>query len=206
VQKAYGKVVQKLPVMESFGQTTRVLLRGGAKAVLAPLKLFFAVNRHAIERGALHAGTGGFIRDEIQQFTGSWLQTLRTSEKAWQEVEKGLVNTPTQHRLTDELHQLLGKYESWSPMMRAIVQGPAPFIPWMLNAVRFVYWTMPAGHSALTSVIVKAGRRWRTTGRSCTRTRRRAVCARRSRTAAAAGSTWRATRRGARRSRSRRGI
>jgi hypothetical protein len=157
VQKAYGKVVQKLPVMESFGQTTRVLLRGGAKAVLAPLKLFFAVNRHVIERGALHAGTGGFIRDEIQQFTGSWLQTLRTSEKAWQEVEKGLVNTPTQHRLTDELHQLLGKYESWSPMMRAIVQGPAPFIPWMLNAVRFVYWTMPAGHSALSSVIVKAG-------------------------------------------------
>lgn len=50
---------------------------------------------------------------------------------------------------------LLGKYQGYGPMMRQIMQGPAPFIPWSLSAARFVYWTMPAHRTALTALLVK---------------------------------------------------
>jgi hypothetical protein len=40
-------------------------------------------------------------------------------------------------------HELLGKYEGFRPTTRALIQGPMPFLPWALNAARFVYWTMP---------------------------------------------------------------
>lgn len=51
--------------------------------------------------------------------------------------------------------ELLGKYQGYGPLMRQVMQGPAPFIPWALSAARFVYWTMPAHRSALTSLLVK---------------------------------------------------
>lgn len=154
VQRAYGKIVSKLPAVETFGDITGMLLKGGAKAVLAPLKAFFLVNR-AIERGAQHAALGGFARDELQAFTGSWIQTLKTSQKAWDEASKGYVNTATQHRLVDEANRILGKYADFSPTLRAIVQGPAPFLPWALNTARFVLWTMPAQHTAVTALLTK---------------------------------------------------
>lgn len=50
-------------------------------------------------------------------------------------------------------HELLGKYEGFGPTLRAWIQGPMPFLPWALNAARFVYWTMPAHHTVLTSVL-----------------------------------------------------
>jgi hypothetical protein len=65
---------------------------------------------------------------------------------------------PGQHadaaRFMRAQHELLGKYEGFRRGC-ADDQGVAPFLPWALNAARFVYWTMPAHHSALTSVLVK---------------------------------------------------
>jgi hypothetical protein len=153
-RKVYDKMVSKSPAVEQFGDISRLMVKHGGAALIAPLKAFFVVNR-AIERGAQHAARGHLLRDQIQEFTGSWLQTLRTSEKAWNEAKRGMTDTPTQHLLLDQAHELLGKYDSWSPTMRAIVQGPAPFLPWMLNAARFVYWTMPVHHSALTAFLTE---------------------------------------------------
>ena len=59
---------------------TGTLLKGGAKTVLAPLRLYFTANRY-IERGAQHAAFGGFLRDELQSFTGSWWRTIKTGER-----------------------------------------------------------------------------------------------------------------------------
>lgn len=52
-------------------------------------------------------------------------------------------------------HELLGKYEGFSPAVRRLVQTVAPFLPWSLSAARFTFWTMPAHHSLLTSLLTK---------------------------------------------------
>lgn len=52
-------------------------------------------------------------------------------------------------------HEVLGKYADFPPWLRRLVQGPMPFLPWAINAARFVYWTMPAHHTALTAVLMQ---------------------------------------------------
>jgi hypothetical protein len=80
-------------------------------------------------------------------------------------------------------HELLGKYEGYSPTMRRFIQTVAPFLPWALSAARFVYWTMPVHHTILTSVLLKTeavvDKEWkdahkdarRRSSRGCRRTR-----------------------------------
>jgi hypothetical protein len=154
-EKAYGKMVQKIPATRQMAELSGLLLRNGGKAILAPLDLIFAINR-AGESGLLQrAAFGKKVRHDIQEFTGKWTQTVRLGQQALEDVGKGLVNTPAQQRYLEYAHELLGKYEGFSPTMRAIIQGPAPFLPWMLNTARFVYWTMPAHRSAQTALLVR---------------------------------------------------
>jgi hypothetical protein len=42
--------------------------------------------------------------------------------------------------------------------MRALTQTIMPFIPWMLNAARFVFWTMPAHHTVKTALLQQASK------------------------------------------------
>jgi hypothetical protein len=154
VQRVYAKMVSRMPAVETFADISRAILSRGGATLLAPLKAFFVANR-GIERGAQHAAEGHLLRDQIQEITGMWMQTLRTSEQAWKDAKAGRVDTPSQHQLLDEAHEMLGKYDSYGPRMRALIQGPAPFLPWMLNAARFVFWTMPVHHSALTAFLLK---------------------------------------------------
>jgi hypothetical protein len=154
VRRAYGRMVAKMPAVRQAGDLSGFLLRNGGKALLAPLQAFFLLNR-AIESGAQKAALGRMARREIQEFTGSWTQTVRLGDKAVREAARGLVNTPTQHRFMQAQHELLGKYEGYSPIVRGLIQGPAPFLPWALSAARFVLWTMPAHHTALTALLVR---------------------------------------------------
>jgi hypothetical protein len=39
--------------------------------------------------------------------------------------------------------------------MRRLAQTYMPFVPWFMAAARFVFWTMPAHHSAKTALLVK---------------------------------------------------
>jgi hypothetical protein len=147
---AYGALVSKLPVV---GQMADMV--GQAAHYLAlPLRAFFHANL-VIERGAQRAGFGRDVRRDIQNFTGSWTESMRLGQRAVDEAARGLVDTPTQRRFMQSQYELLGKYAGFGPKVRALVQGPAPFLPWAMNAARFVYWTMPAHHSALTSLLIK---------------------------------------------------
>jgi hypothetical protein len=139
----YGAYVRQLPVVKQM-----------ADLVTMPLHAFFNAN-YFIERGAQHAAFGKQVRRDVADFTGSWWRSVLMGRNAVDEAARGLVNTPTQRRFMRAQHVLLGKYEGFSPWLRRLVQGVAPFLPWALNAARFVYWTMPAHHSALTSVLVK---------------------------------------------------
>jgi hypothetical protein len=156
-EKVYGTMVAKLPATRQLAQVTGMLLKGGGKGLMAPLHAIFAVNR-AGEAGLQRAAFGKAVRRDAEEFTRSWAKTLNLGQKALDDVAKGLTNTATQHRFMDAQHELLGKYEGFSPTLRGIIQGPAPFLPWALNAARFVFWTMPAHRSAQTALLVRLDR------------------------------------------------
>jgi hypothetical protein len=63
----------------------------------------------------------------------------------------------TQERFMRAQHELLGKYEGYSPTMRRLIQTVAPFLPWALSAARFVFWTMPVHHTILTTAAAEDG-------------------------------------------------
>lgn len=149
-QRAYGRMVSKLPVV---GQMTE-MTRSAAHWIAAPLNAYFELNRRAIEAPAQRAAFGHQFREDVQAVTGSWVKSITLSKRAVEDAAQGLVNTPAQHRFMLAQHELLGKYAGFSPRTRAVVQSVAPFLPWALNAARFVYWTMPAHHSALTALLV----------------------------------------------------
>lgn len=137
-------VVRNLPVVKQMGDL-----------VTAVPHTFFHLNR-VIESTAQRIALGKSVRNDVQQITGSWTKTLTLGKEALKEVEKGMVNTPTQHRFMEEQYKLLGQYDGFNPTTRRLVQSLTPFIPWTLNALRFVYWTLPAHHSATFTALVKA--------------------------------------------------
>lgn len=138
-----GAVVRHLPVVKQFGDLASGLLNS-----------YFRANR-VIEGLAQRAALGRSIRQSVQEFSGSWLETVRLGDKAAQEAARGLVGTKTQDRFMRAQHELLGKYEGFQPRVRELVQGAFPFAPWAMSAARFTFWTMPAHHTVLTDVLIK---------------------------------------------------
>jgi hypothetical protein len=144
----HGKVFAQLPVVKQMAWFVK-------HGVTMIGRGFFAANR-LIEHQVQMAGRGHLIRHEVQEFTGSWTQALRMSDKAVQQMAKGLRNTETQQRFAAQMDEMLGKYSRWSPTTRRLIQTIFPFIPWSMAAARFVFWTMPAHHSVKTALLLKA--------------------------------------------------
>lgn len=136
-------VVRNLPAVKQLGDMA-----------LALPKAFFRVNR-VIETVAQRAALGHQVRQDVQAFTGSWAKSVALSRKAMDDVAKGLVNTSAQQRFVEAQHEMLGKYDGFSPGMRRLVQTVAPFLPWTLNSLRFVFWTLPTSHSAALTGLLK---------------------------------------------------
>jgi hypothetical protein len=149
--EVYGKMVAKVPATRQMYELSHKL----GQVLMAPGRGYFWINRQGIERWAQKASLGRSARRDAVEFFGSWQKAVRFGEEAAQEAAKGLVNTPTQLRFLHEQQRLLGKYGDFSPRLRRAVQGPMPFLPWALNAARFVYWTMPVHHTILTSLLLK---------------------------------------------------
>jgi hypothetical protein len=150
-QRAYGRVVSKLPVVDQMAQ----MVQQAGHFIVAPLHAFFWVNRHAIENPSARAAFGHEGRAAIQAITGSWIKSLTLGKVAVEQAMRGLVNTPEQEAFMHAQYEMLGKYAGQGPTMRALTQSVAPFLPWMLNAARFVFWTMPAHHTVKTALLVK---------------------------------------------------
>jgi hypothetical protein len=112
----------------------------------------FALNR-AIEHGAEYAAIGKFARTQIHEVTGSWLTSIKAAQPALDDLAKGLVETPAQVRYARYIDETLGKYSRFGPTERRLFQTIAPFAPWYLNSLRFVFWTLPAKHPVKQAVI-----------------------------------------------------
>jgi hypothetical protein len=124
--------------------------------VLAVPHAFFAFNKLLVETPVQKIAFGKSVREDIQQITGSWTKSMTLGKQALAEVQKGLVDTPTQHRFMEKQMELLGQYDAFNPTMRKLVQTAFPFLPWTLNSLRFVYWTLPAHHTVAFTALVKA--------------------------------------------------
>lgn len=106
-----------------------------------------------LERNAQITALGKEARNQMQEMTGSWLKATRLQQAAVDDVAKGLVHTPNQVRFARAVDDTLGKYNRFSPNMRATVQTAAPFLPWYLNSVKFIYHTLPVKHPVKTAVV-----------------------------------------------------
>jgi hypothetical protein len=145
---AWGPVVAKFPVVRQGLEMSRTLLKGA----MAPANAFFGLNR-IIENVANRAAFGHHVRADMRSLQGSWTKSLILGQKAAEEAARGLLNTSTQRRYADQMHELLGKYTGFNPTSRALFQTILPFVPWFLNAARFVFWTLPAHHPVKSAVL-----------------------------------------------------
>lgn len=117
----------------------------------------FAFNK-SIEQAFQDGVIGKQARTEIQEMTGSWHKAVRYQKAAMEDVAKGLRNTPNQVRFARAIDETLGKYTRFSPTMRRVTQTIAPFLPWYVNSLRFVFHTLPAKHPVKTALLVNVER------------------------------------------------
>lgn len=115
----------------------------------------FAANR-GMERAFQQGVIGKEARRDVQELTGSWTKALVLQEAVAREVARGLLGTPKQIQYARQVDAVLGQYGRFSPTTRRIVQSYAPFLPWFLNAVRFVGYTLPVKHPVKAALLANA--------------------------------------------------
>jgi hypothetical protein len=81
---------------------------------------------------------------------------IKLSKKAMQEAVDNKLSLRTMDALGREVDRMYGKYSKFSPGLKRLVAHETPFIAWYLNAVRFIYKTMPTNHPVATAVINSA--------------------------------------------------
>jgi hypothetical protein len=201
-QKVYGKMVAKLPATRQMAKMTGLLLKGGGKAIIAPLDMIFTINRVG-EAGLQRAAFGKSVRRDAQEFTQNWLKTVKLGEKAMDDVANGLTNTPrssaTSSTRTSSSASTTGSAPRSAPRSRASprsCRGCSTPPGSSTGRCRRTGPRRPRCSSGSTTS-------WRRTGRRSTRTYL-PVWASRSRRRTAAGSTSPATRRTGSAARSRR--
>lgn len=115
---------------------------------------FFAFNR-VMEREMQRQDLGKSIRADVREFSGSFAESIRLGKESLDEIANGLVGTATQQRYAEKQYETLGKYFGFGPKLRRFIQTVFPFLPWSLNAARFVFWTMPVHHTIVTAGLLK---------------------------------------------------
>lgn len=138
----------------------RLVGRIGPKAVFDGYKAFAdAVIKlnHAFEQAGDAAVVGKVARREAQEMTRSWAKSLLLQGKTFEAlVSSDRVNSVEwATKAAREIDRTLGKYSRFSPEMRRLTQTIAPFLPWYLNAARFVYWTLPVENPIKTALLAR---------------------------------------------------
>lgn len=78
---------------------------------------------------------------------------LRVSDRAIQEAAVGQLATEAQFEMARFVRKVFGNYEVFPPVVRGIFAAYTPFAPWYLNALRFLFHTLPRDHPVLTGLI-----------------------------------------------------
>lgn len=158
----------RLNVYRDSTDFERTVLETPAKAVAAAARLplvrqlltglkayqraVFAVNR-GMEKALQTGVIGKAARKDAQELTNSWGKAILLQQDVAKQVAAGFLGTPKQVRLARMVDEILGKYGRFSPSTRRAIQTFAPFLPWYMNAARFVFHTLPVKHPAKTALL-----------------------------------------------------
>lgn len=124
-------------------------------------RMVFHYANGAFEAPARFTMMGKYLRDN------PLLDDSRIVKYGAQAVEDGanhLRGTPAQVALTEHLHRAYGKYSGYGPKMQRFIDTYTPFLPWFLNAVRFLGQVMPRDHPMMTGLLAAANEgteKWR---------------------------------------------
>jgi len=128
---------------------TRYLIRAQWRA----WKHVFQGINTKIEKGGQYAILGHALKRDLHDLNRSAIKAINAAPGAYEDVANGLLNTPRQHRYAEYVYEVQGKYSGFGPTMKGIVRTIAPFLPWYLNALKFLYYTLPARHPLKTAVL-----------------------------------------------------
>lgn len=103
-----------------------------------------------LESSVYFAALDTEARAEVQSTLGAWHKTLKLAGPAYEDVAKGLLDSNNRARYVDAVDRMRGRYTNLSPSGRTAINSYAPFAPWYINALRFIYLTLPASHPVLT--------------------------------------------------------
>lgn len=81
---------------------------------------------------------------------------VKLSKKAMDEATQKIQNPETMAQIGREVDRIIGKYGKFSPNMKARIAHETPFIAWYLNALRFIYKTLPRDHPVATAMIANS--------------------------------------------------
>ena len=135
----------------------KAALNAVRSVAIKPSDAIFKFNKgleDAFQRGM----AGKHAMRELRAFDHSWVKAMRGQQQALDEMLTSFEKNPAKAyaHLDDAArytNDALGKYTQFSPQLRRLIQGYAPFMPWYLNSVRFFAYTLPIGHPLLTSVL-----------------------------------------------------
>jgi hypothetical protein len=101
-----------------------------------------------LEQTGQYAVLGRFARQQAQELTDSWSKALLLQGKTFEAIVNGAHDDITRFSIAAarQIDDVLGKYTRFGPKMRKATQTWTPFLPWYLNAAKFVYWTLPVKH------------------------------------------------------------
>lgn len=112
--------------------------------------VFNFVNR-GIERQFQTAMAGRAVMDQLLPEG-----LMRLSEKAIRDAANDSLDMNTVVALGEAVDKMYGRYSKFGPQERYWISTYTPFIRWSLNALTFVYKTLPKDHPVLTGVLASA--------------------------------------------------
>lgn len=76
---------------------------------------------------------------------------VKVTKAAIQDAARGLRETENQVKMGRIVDEMYGQYGKWSPSQRFWIANYTPFISWTMNALNFLYRTLPRDHPVLVA-------------------------------------------------------
>lgn len=134
VRKEKPTVKNTIDAWEGFSDFTMGTLSGGVEGFFQKGMLGKALSKDPIMDGHM----------------------IKISKAAISDAARGLRNTENQVKMGRAVDEMYGRYGKWSPGMRRAIANYTPFISWTMNALNFLYRTLPRDHPVLTAAIASA--------------------------------------------------
>lgn len=109
---------------------------------------------YTLEHNARLMGLGKLAHREVAEFSRSWKNGVMLQAKALDELAHRMETNPALvAKLGRQIDDMFGKYNKFTPKQRAAIQSIAPFLPWYLNAAKYVFWNLPVHHPVASALM-----------------------------------------------------